>query len=176
VMVTTEYNDPAQLIFKPPLVLDGDDPASRRFKFCAIYDNGYTDPAAVKRNSTSPVVFVGGKCFASPPRAGQTMYCANRKNADGSPIVCNGDDRVCDSAAGANDGDCDACTLTGGVSTEDEMFILIGSWYCDPAAADVPACVTGANGRMTCDGGPNRGDACTTAADCPRGCDPYSNR
>jgi len=176
VMVTTEYNDPAQLIFKPPLQLDSDDPASRRFKFCAIYDNGYTDPAAVKRNSTSPVVVFGGKCFSSPPRAGQTMYCANRKNADGSPIVCNGDDRVCDSAAGANDGDCDACTLTGGVSTEDEMFILIGSWYCDPTKADPPACVTRASGRMTCDGGPNSGDACTTAADCPPGCDPYSNR
>ena len=53
IMVTTTYNDPAQLIFKPPLALDGDDPASRRFKFCSIYDNGYNDPATVKRNSTS---------------------------------------------------------------------------------------------------------------------------
>jgi hypothetical protein len=176
IMVTTEYNDPAQLIFKTPLALDGDDPASRRFKFCSIYDNGHTDPATVKRNSTSPVALVGGKCFGSPPSPGQTLYCFNRKNADGSPIVCNGDDRVCDSAPGANDGVCDACTLTGGVSTEDEMFILIGSYYCDTTVLAPPACATRPNGSMACDSGPRRGQACTTATDCPVGCDRYSNR
>ena len=44
---------------------------------------------------------------------------------------CNGvdDDRACDSAPGANDGFCDACNITGGESTENEMFILIGSYY-----------------------------------------------
>lgn len=199
VMVTTEYNDPAQLIFKTPLALDGDDPASRRFKFCSIYDNGHTDPATVKRNSTSPVALIGGKCFTSPPRAGQTLYCVNRKAADGSPISCNGDDRACDSAPGATDGVCDACTLTGGVSTEDEMFILIGSYYCDttvpgesctgvctagPAqgqscsATGCPnpgACVTRPNGNTTCSSGDRRGEDCTTDADCPAGCEPYSN-
>jgi hypothetical protein len=24
---------------------------------------------------------------------------------------------------------CDGCTLLGGVTTEDEMFLLLGSWY-----------------------------------------------
>jgi hypothetical protein len=198
-MVTTEYNDPAQLIFKTPLALDGDDPASRRFKFCAIYDNGYTDPATVKRNSTSPVALLGGKCWSSPPRAGQTLYCVNRRAADGSAIACNGDDRACDSAPGANDGVCDACTLTGGVSTEDEMFILIGSYYCDttvpgesctgvctsgPArgqscsATGCPnpgACTTRSSGRMRCRSGERRGEDCTSDTDCPGNCTPYSN-
>ena len=47
---------------------------------------------------------------------------------------CSGenDDRSCDSSSGAGDGQCDACTLTGGVSTEDEMFILLGSLYVVP--------------------------------------------
>jgi hypothetical protein len=36
---------------------------------------------------------------------------------------------VCDSTPGANDGSCDACSITGGESTENEMFILIGSYF-----------------------------------------------
>ena len=32
----------------------------------------------------------------------------------------------CDSSMGAGDGFRDACTLTGGATTEDEMFILVG--------------------------------------------------
>jgi hypothetical protein len=199
IMVTTEYNDPAQLIFKTPLALDGDDPASRRFKFCAIYDNGHTDPATVKRNSTSPVAILGGKCWSSPPRAGQTLYCVNKKAADGTAIACNGDDRACDSASGANDGVCDACTLTGGVSTEDEMFVMIGSYYCDttvpgetctgvcaagPARGqscsvtgcpNPGACVTRPSGGMQCSSGERRGEQCASDADCPGGCIPYSN-
>jgi hypothetical protein len=35
----------------------------------------------------------------------------------------------CDSAAGAGDGECDACPLIGGVTTEDEMFVLLGDYY-----------------------------------------------
>jgi hypothetical protein len=56
------------------------------------------------------------------------------------------------------------------------MFILIGSYYCDPSGLAQPTCRTRQNGRLACDSGPNRGDDCTTDADCPKGCDPYSNR
>ena len=39
------------------------DPANRRFKFCAIFDNGRTDPETVKRNSESPVQpLLGSSC------------------------------------------------------------------------------------------------------------------
>jgi hypothetical protein len=38
-------------------------------------------------------------------------------------------DRSCDSADGAGDGFCDACPLFGGVTTEDEMFILLGHYF-----------------------------------------------
>ena len=37
--------------------------------------------------------------------------------------------RSCDSTAGAGDGFCDACPLVGGVTTEDEMFILLGHYF-----------------------------------------------
>ena len=51
--------------------------------------------------------------------------------------ACNGvdDDATCDSSPGAGDGECDACPITGGESTENEMFILIGNYYIDPVAA-----------------------------------------
>ncbi len=137
IMVTREYNDPAQLRFETPLVLDGDDPASRRFKFCALFDNGATDEAEVKRNSLSPPNsnFIGGKCYylganGTPVDEAPGIRCLNgpRKGQ-----ACHGDDHSCDSVAGANDGRCDACYLRGGVTTEDEMFILIGGYYCDPS-------------------------------------------
>jgi hypothetical protein len=33
-----------------------------------------------------------------------------------------GDDAACDSSPGAGDGSCDACSITGGVTTGNEMF------------------------------------------------------
>ena len=45
--------------------------------------------------------------------------------------ACNGidDNETCDSAPGAGDGWCDACAITGGESTENEMFMLLGGYY-----------------------------------------------
>ena len=36
-------------------------PAERSLTFCTLYDNGYTDPATVKRKSTSPPTPFGSK-------------------------------------------------------------------------------------------------------------------
>ena len=43
--------------------------------------------------------------------------------------VCAGadDDASCDSSAGAGDGWCDACEITSGLTSDDEMFVLLGS-------------------------------------------------
>jgi hypothetical protein len=41
-------------------------------------------------------------------------------------------DHSCDSSPGAGDGRCDACTSGFGVTTDDEMFVLVGS-YIDTA-------------------------------------------
>ncbi len=137
---STEYNDPVQLDFSPEVVLDNPDPATRTYHYCATYDNGATNIDEVKRQSTSPVPpppFPSYRCRNNPfdfvdrmpvgcvsGKPGQMCSTANTKEAR---------DRSCDSAPGANDGLCDACNLTGGVTTEDEMFILIGYYYCDPA-------------------------------------------
>jgi len=137
VLTTTAYNDPVQFKYDPPLVLDSDDPVQRRYKFCSEYDNGLTDPNSVKRNSTSPSPqfgsFVpGGPCYppGQPPITGIArgeIACLAGPNKG---VPCHGDNSVCDSSPGLGDGQCDACPLRGGVTTEDEMFILIGDYYC----------------------------------------------
>jgi hypothetical protein len=147
IMVTHSYNDPAQLRFDPPLALDGDAPASRRFKFCAVFDNGADDPNEVKRNSLSPPNsnFLGGKCYYQQSPGvfrDEGIMCLNGPKK-GKPCGCGGStcpqpasayDSKCDSSPGAGDGICDACQLRGGVTTEDEMFILLGSYYCAAGA------------------------------------------
>jgi hypothetical protein len=145
--ITTEYNDPTVLIRTGEEIwaLDDADPAQRRFKFCSIYDNGKSDPLEVKRNSTSPIppppffdVAPGGRCYynfggvadigiscLNGPRKGQECRSSPSEKWDG-------DHSVCDSSPGAGDGVCDACPLLGGLTTDDEMFILLGSYYCAP--------------------------------------------
>ncbi len=144
IMTTVEYNDPAQLRFDPPLALDDANDDTRRFKFCSIFDNGFTDPTEVKRNTTSPSALLGGKCFTRNANGTVTdrgIMCAEPAAKRGQ--LCHGNDRECDSGPGANDGVCDACTLRGGVTTEDEMFILLGSFYCAPNTPCSGVCRTG---------------------------------
>ena len=38
------YNDPVQLRFNPPLLFSGNQ-AARTLTYCALYDNGFTDPS-----------------------------------------------------------------------------------------------------------------------------------
>ena len=136
--VTTTYNDPVAYTFDPPMPLDADDVASRTIKYCSVYDNGHTDPTAVKRQSTSPVPPIaqapGGPCTNA------TVTCLNEGPNKGKP--CNGDNHVCDSP-GQSDGVCDACPLEGGVTTEDEMYILLGDWYCPGSLDKAPTVCPG---------------------------------
>lgn len=123
IYTSTTYNDPTILRFDPPVSLDATSYAKRTYEFCCVYDNGKTNPAAVKRRSTSPSAFIGGPCDTA------TVACiAGPKKGQ----FCGGNDAFCDSAPGAGDGDCDACPVVGGVTTEDEMFILLGGYYMVP--------------------------------------------
>lgn len=146
VLTTTEYNDPAQFRYPEPLALDSDDPAQRRFKFCSLYDNGESDPLRVKRNSVATL----SPCFVPPGPgardAGVSCVAGPKKGQ-----LCGGVDSACDSAPGAGDGQCDACPVFGGVTTEDEMFILLGNYYCAHDTECEGVCAAG---------GPHAGDLC----------------
>ncbi len=117
--LSTVYADPLQLYFEPSIVYTGTT-TNRRFKFCALYDNGATDIQKVKRRSNSPTAIVGGPCAIAETR------CIGGPNHN---ALCNGVNATCDSAPAAGDGDCDACPLRGGVTTEDEMLIMLGTYY-----------------------------------------------
>jgi hypothetical protein len=124
------YNDPVNQEFNPPLVFDSPDPTLRTLQYCSFYNNGVAsdgspDPNLVERASLIPPSALIGHCKPVACVAGQIG------------IACNGanDNHTCDSKPDANDGLCDACKLTGGESTENDMFILIGSYYMDPVAS-----------------------------------------
>jgi hypothetical protein len=125
--VSLTYNDPVVLRIEHPLIFAHPDEEQRSLTYCALYDNGFTDPSEVKQRSTSPPppsnVPIGGPC-AVP------THCTRGKV--GEPCAGSTDaerDASCNSADGATDGFCDACPLRGGVTTEDEMFILLGQYY-----------------------------------------------
>jgi hypothetical protein len=115
-----DYSDPAYTRFSPWLAFDAPDEASRTLEYCATFNNGLTkddkpDLGLVTRASRMPE---RTKCTPVACVAGKvTAACTT--------------DRDCDSTPGANDGDCDACAITGGPTTENEMFALM-PWYVMP--------------------------------------------
>ena len=62
---------------------------------------------------------VPGRCTPTACAAGKI----------GSSCSGSEDNATCDSAPGAGDGLCDACPITGGESTENEMFLINGMYY-----------------------------------------------
>lgn len=58
--VSTEYSDPVRLPFSPPVPLDSGLPQDRTYRYCAVFDNGKSDPAEVKRCGSVPCTVVGG--------------------------------------------------------------------------------------------------------------------
>ena len=111
--VSRVYNDPLTINYDPPLEYDGLMRKERTIKFCATYDNGQEFPDLLKRNSTS----VGTKCLGK-------AFCAGGPTPG---LACGADDSIC-----GDGGSCDACPVVGGVTTEDEMFILLGNYYVVP--------------------------------------------
>ena len=119
------YNDPTRQEFEPPLAFDSEDGADRRITYCSTYNNGMNedgspDVEAVTRLSRMPASsangFLAGGCTPVACVTGQIGGACT-------------EDAECDSTAGAGDGWCDACAITGGESTENEMFIFLGQFY-----------------------------------------------
>jgi hypothetical protein len=109
------YNDPSVTTFDPPIDFPNNRSSrdARALTYCSLYDNGFSDARDVKTRSASP------------------NFCAAHACTEGKVGSFCASDASCDSSSGAGDGKCDACTLDGGVTTEDEMFILLGSYYVD---------------------------------------------
>ncbi len=112
------YADPLTLAYDPPKLFGGPHatPAERTLTYCALYDNGFTNPDQVKRNSRVPTN--GSPC--------RPTHCA--EGAVGRPCAGDAD---CDTSAEVRDGFCDACPVGFGVTTDDEMFVLVGSYILD---------------------------------------------
>jgi hypothetical protein len=117
------YDDPLYTYYDPPNSYPAADAASRTFKACAVYDNGADNPLEVKRESTKPNTpacdFFFGFCGCDAIE----RVCLG---GDSQGELCDGDDSVC-----GEGGSCDACPLVGGVTTADEMFIPLGSYYVE---------------------------------------------
>lgn len=111
--LSRQYNDPVVLAIEPALVFNQEDAAARTLKFCSLYDNGKSDPSLLKRASALPE---GASCSTAE------LYCAGGAKAGQS---CNVD-------GDCPDGACDACPVRWGVTTEDEMFFLMGNYYIVP--------------------------------------------
>jgi hypothetical protein len=124
------YNDPVKQSFEPPLAFDSADPKERTIRYCALYNNGVNED--------------GSPNVETVTRASRVPESARRTIGGCSPVACVAGrigaacggtgaehDRTCDSSPGAADGLCDACRITGGESTENEMFLLIGQYFID---------------------------------------------
>jgi hypothetical protein len=117
------YNDPTVVKYEPAKLFPGpgSSAATRTLTYCSLWDNGFIDLADVKRRENA----LGRGC-ATP------TGCTEGKVGD----ACGGateEERnaSCDTFSGAGDGFCDACGVGGGFTTEDEMFILMGSFYVE---------------------------------------------
>jgi hypothetical protein len=114
------YSDPVYQRFDPPMPFDSADVGERTLHYCGLFNNGVSedgspDPETVTRNSRMPE-----QTRCNP------VACAEGRV--GEPCAGAADDATCDTAPGAGDGRCDACAITAGATTENEMFLMLG-WY-----------------------------------------------
>jgi len=117
---TFTYDEPLVKFFDPAIVFNSPDPAERTLEYCATWNNGVNADG-------SPNVETVTRLSRRPDNASP---CPARACVAGNVgAACNGpdDNASCDSSPGAGDGWCDACIIMPGASSDDEMFILLGS-------------------------------------------------
>ncbi|HZR79512.1 MAG TPA: hypothetical protein VFD92_00320 [Candidatus Binatia bacterium] len=130
---TFSYNDPTQQRYDPPLALDSPDRKQRTIRYCGTYNNGVNDDGSPNPETVTRLSRIPESAKGNPGGTCTPIACtAGRVGA-----ACSGadDNASCDSSPGAGDGKCDACPITGGESTENEMFVLFGAMYIDETAA-----------------------------------------
>lgn len=123
------FSDPVIQRFDPPLEFDSDDPAERTLTYCGTYNNGLNDDGTP--NPDTVTRFTKLRETAGTQFGGACTPVACAEGRVGAPCDGAADHATCDTAAGAGDGLCDACPITGGESTENEMFNLFGFYYTE---------------------------------------------
>jgi hypothetical protein len=124
------YNDPLNLFFDEPMAFLDPDPAERTLTYCSLFRNGVDEdgnpvPGEVTRASEIEYAVPIGRLG---PNIGlcEPTQCVNEGmyevECDDGVANQAGDDAACDSSPGAGDGSCDACSITGGITTGNEMF------------------------------------------------------
>lgn len=117
---TFSYDEPAEIIYEPPIVFNSPDPAERTVEYCATYNNGVNADG-------SPNIDTVTRASQRPPNAGACKPTACVAGNIGASCDGVDDDSACDSSAGVGDGWCDACAIGFGITSDDEMFIFRGS-------------------------------------------------
>jgi hypothetical protein len=112
------YSDPVDQDYDPPMVFDSDDPAERTIHYCATFNNGV-------REDGTPDTRLVTRASTMPDRT-SCLPIACAEGRVGEPCRGVDDAAACDSVPGAGDGSCDACPITAGATTENEMFVLTG--------------------------------------------------
>lgn len=121
------WDDPVIEEFDPPRLFDAEDAADRTLVYCAVYNNGVRadgslDVDMVKRYSRLP-----------PRSSCEPTHCAEGQVG----LACGGigDHATCDSSPGAGDGFCDACPISGGLTSDDEMFVALGTMVLEQVSS-----------------------------------------
>ena len=111
------YSDPVVQEYDPPLVYNSPDAADRTLTYCAVFNNGMNADGSPNPRTVTQLSNMPARTSCRP------VACTAGKI--GTPCAGADDDATCDATPGAGDGVCDACPITAGVTTENEMFIII---------------------------------------------------
>ena len=134
--INRDSADPLYQRFEVPNlpIYDSPDPRDRTFRYCSLWDNGESNPSEVRRESTKPSAetcdFLDGVIDIVRGVGIDAFACGcepELRSCFGGPsegMACNADDSLC-----GEGGICDACPVGGGVTTEEEMFVLFGSYF-----------------------------------------------
>lgn len=124
IYTSARYSDPIVKEFDPPLQFDSEAAEDRTLHYCADFNNGVFEDGSPEDGL--PDLGLVTRLSTMPDRTTCTpVACVAGKIA--SPCSGADDGAACDSTPGAGDGWCDACPITGGVTTENEMFFLLPS-------------------------------------------------
>lgn len=123
------YNDPLNLFFEEPMSFDSPDPAERTLTYCSLFRNGVDEdgnPVPEEVTRASEIEYAVPFALGSNIGLCEPTHCVNEGmydvECDDGIVNTTGDDAACDSSPGAGDGICDACPITGGITTGNEMF------------------------------------------------------